>query len=93
MKVGIDQSFEKDVSKMNNKALRKRLAEMIEQVKEADSKEEIRNLKKIQGYEAYYRIRLGDYRIGIEIIEKDEGEDIAYFIRFLHRKDIYKYFP
>ncbi len=93
MRVGIDKSFEKDVSKVKSKTFRIRLAEMIEQVKAADSKEEIRNLKKIQGYEAYYRIRLGDYRIGIEIIEKDDEEDIAYFIRFLHRKDIYKYFP
>jgi mRNA interferase RelE/StbE len=60
---------------------------------EVKSKEEINGLKKIQGYETYYRIRLGDYRLGIEIIEEGAKEDGVYFIRFLHRKDIYKYFP
>ena len=35
-----------------------------------------------------YRIRLGDYRIGIEI-----QKDTIIFTRFLHRKDIYKFFP
>jgi len=36
----------------------------------------------------YYRIRLGNYKMGITIIENQ-----VTFIRFLHRKEIYKYFP
>jgi mRNA interferase RelE/StbE len=42
----------------------------------------------MQGYDSFYRIRLADYRIGIEIIN-----DEIIFARFLHRKDVYKYFP
>lgn len=28
---------------------------------------EIKNIKKLQGYELYYRIRIGDYRIGLNL--------------------------
>ncbi len=42
----------------------------------------------MKGSEDYYRIRLGDYRLGLRI---EEGT--VSFIRCLHRKDVYKYFP
>ncbi|MCA9917044.1 MAG: type II toxin-antitoxin system RelE/ParE family toxin [Anaerolineales bacterium] len=42
----------------------------------------------MQGYESYFRIRLGDYRIGIEV----ENQTVI-FVRILHRKDIYRRFP
>ncbi len=42
----------------------------------------------MKGSRNYYRIRIGDYRAGIIV----EGLTVE-FIRFLHRKDIYKYFP
>ncbi len=41
-----------------------------------------------QGYDEYYRIRIGDYRLGIKV-KKDSIE----MLRCLHRKDIYKKFP
>jgi len=44
--------------------------------------------KKIEGYEAYYRLRIGDYRLGIKLA----GNTLE-LIRFLHRKDIYRRFP
>ncbi|WP_017306286.1 type II toxin-antitoxin system RelE family toxin [Spirulina subsalsa] len=50
--------------------------------------EEIGNLKKLKGDENAYRIRLGDYRLGIFF----DGETVT-FARVLHRKDIYRYFP
>lgn len=50
--------------------------------------EEIGNLKRLKGDENAYRIRLGDYRIGIFF----DGETVT-FARVLHRKDIYRYFP
>lgn len=46
-------------------------------------------MKKLSGGSGdYYRLRVGDYRIGLEI----EGEIIV-FVRCLHRRDIYRYFP
>lgn len=50
--------------------------------------EEITNIKKLQGYENAYRLRVGDYRIGVIF----DGETVI-FQRVLHRKDIYRYFP
>lgn len=50
--------------------------------------EEIGNLKKLKGDENAYRIRIGDYHIGIFF----DGETVI-FARVLHRKDIYRYFP
>jgi mRNA interferase RelE/StbE len=47
------------------------------------------DIRKMQGYGNYYRIRIGDYRIGCEI----ETGNIITFYRVKNRKDIYKVFP
>ncbi|MDE3143980.1 MAG: type II toxin-antitoxin system RelE/ParE family toxin [Bacteroidota bacterium] len=88
MKLKIDKSFEKDTDKLNNKKLSQKIALCIEQVIATDSIANIPNIKKLSGFKNHYRIRIGDYRIGI--LFKD-NEFI--FERFLHRKDIYKYYP
>lgn len=88
MKVRVDKSFEKDVKKIKDEKLFTRIADTIEQVQTAISTDEIKNIKKLKGSNSYYRIRIGSYRIGISIV----GDKVD-FIRFLPRKDIYKYFP
>jgi len=45
-------------------------------------------LKKLNGYNFHYRIRIGEYRIGLKVV----GDTIV-FVTFDHRKDIYKTFP
>jgi mRNA interferase RelE/StbE len=57
-------------------------------VEKAKSLNEINNRRKLIGYPNYHRIKIGDFRIGICI-----NDDTVYFVRFLHRKDIYKVFP
>ncbi len=48
----------------------------------------------MSGYSNKYRIRLGNYRIGISIENnKNYDFDIFWFERFLNRKNIYRYFP
>lgn len=88
MKVGFRESFAKDLKGVKDKALLKRAAEIIEAVEKAASLVEIPNLKKLKGGGTYFRLRLGDYRIGIAL----EDETVV-FVRFLNRRDIYKYFP
>lgn len=61
---------------------------VFEEIPDIPDFEEIRNLKKLKGAEDYYRIRIGEYRIGLRF----DGE-IVVFVRVLHRKDIYRYFP
>ncbi len=49
---------------------------------------EIGDLKKLSGSDDAYRIRVGEYRVGV-VIEGDAVE----FVRFLPRRDLYRFFP
>lgn len=49
---------------------------------------EIKDLKKLEGYKFYYRIRIGDYRIGMR-----EQKPQIIVMCILHRGAIYKKFP
>jgi mRNA interferase RelE/StbE len=86
--VRFTESFVRDVRNIKDKGLLTRVRELIELVEQASHLGHIANLKKLRGGGNYYRIRVGDYRMGLTV----EG-DAATFVRFLHRKDIYRYFP
>lgn len=88
MEVKIDKSFRKDLIKIKDRSLRIKIVSVIEDVEKADSAGAIKDIAKIRGTSGYYRIRIGNYRLGIII----SGSTVE-FIRCLHRKDIYKYFP
>ncbi len=88
MIVQIDKSFVKDVERIKDQRLLNRIANCINQVIHTDSLDKINSVKRMKGETCYYRIRLGDYRIGLRIVG-----DTLIFIRILHRKEIYKYFP
>lgn len=88
MKVLVEKSFGRDLKKIKDKRLLKQVQEIIAQVESAVSMSDVSNLKKLQGFDTYYRIKVGDYRIGVEILE---GQVI--FVCFLNRKNIYRYFP
>lgn len=89
MNILIDKSFVKDINKIKDKNLLQKLNNFILGFEKTLSFSDIPSIKKIKGYKTYYRIRISDYRLGIEKI----NEDKICLIRFLHRKDIYKYFP
>ena len=88
MKVDFRDSFAKDLKGVKEKGLLNRVREVIEAVEKADSLAELPNLKKLKGGGNYFRVRVGDYRIGVAL-----ENDTIIFVRFLNRKDIYKYFP
>jgi mRNA interferase RelE/StbE len=88
MQVKFTVLFNKDLQNIRSTKLLQEVENTIENVKKVASILEIINLKKLKGYKNNYRIRIGDYRIGL-FIEKNK----VVFSRFLHRKDIYKYFP
>jgi mRNA interferase RelE/StbE len=50
----------------------------------------LRYLERMRGYPDKYKIRLGDYRIGITI---DKKNNLVICQRIAHRKDIYRTFP
>ncbi len=45
-------------------------------------------VERMKGYPSYFKVRFGDYRIGIKA-----RKDTVILERALHRKDIYRYFP
>ena len=89
MRFRIEKSFDRDVDRIKDKKLLRRLRTFILTIENVDTIGEIPHIRKIEGYEAYYRIKIGDYRLGMESVSNRE----VALLRFLHRKDIYRYFP
>jgi len=89
VKFRIERSFDRDIDGINDKKLLRKLQAFISTIENADTIQEIPHIKKIQGYKSYYRVRIGDHRLGMEAISNKE----VVLLRFLHRKDIYRYFP
>jgi mRNA interferase RelE/StbE len=88
MTTAFRKSFTQDLKKIRNQSLLKRVQQVIKRVEAADAFNDVSNLKKLSGAENCYRIRVGDYRIGI-YVEADTVE----FVRCLHRRELYRYFP
>lgn len=88
MLVNFTRHFLKDLDKLNQPSIKKDILDLIVQVEKAMSLSEIQNIKKLKGFPTAYRIRSGDYRIGLFI-----ENNIVKFGRVAHRKDIYKIFP
>jgi mRNA interferase RelE/StbE len=81
--------FSKDLDTIRHEAkVKKALLELIESIRAADSLGDLKDVRKIEGYQGYFRIKVGDYRLGVKA-EKNRIE----LIRFLHRKEIYRRFP
>ena len=88
MLVSFDKSFSKSLDKIKNKSVLSKIEKIIIDCENATSIKQITNIKKMKGFKSFYRIKAGDYRIGIEIL----GNSID-FIIIAHRKDIYNQFP
>jgi mRNA interferase RelE/StbE len=89
MEVKYRQSFLKDLKNLKGTSVYQRIYEIaFTTLPEAQNLQELTNIKAMQGYSNHYRIRDGDYRIGIEI-----SDNTVEVIRTLHRKEFYRYFP
>ena len=88
MNVFFTSRFHKDISKLVDENLLERIALTIEEIENAEKLSSISNIKKMKGFLGYFRIRIGDYRLGIYVEKGD-----IYTQRFAHRKDIYDIFP
>lgn len=73
---------------MRDAAARDQVRSAILAVEEAPDLRSIPHLKKLSSGGPYFRIRVGDYRIGVRV----EGDTVT-FVRVLSRRDIYRYFP
>jgi mRNA interferase RelE/StbE len=82
------EAFEKDLNAIPSQGIRRKVITLIERIELSSSLSDISHVKKLSGFKSAYRIRLGDYRIGVFVT----GTTIQ-FARILHRKEIYKMFP
>jgi mRNA interferase RelE/StbE len=89
MIVEFDKSFSKSLDKIRDSELNSRIENTILEYENAESLIDIKNTKKLSGYKSYYRTRIGDYRLGFELINPRKIRLIV----FAHRKDIYRVFP
>lgn len=87
MKVAFDENFYKKLAKIKDKPLLEKVKKIIIVAEAAGALNQIPHIKKLEGFKSYYRIRLGDYRIGAEL----QG-DVFVFVTIGSRKDIYKFF-
>jgi len=88
MRTAFRKSFTRDLKKIKDRNLLDRLRQVIEQVEASENLSSVPDLKKMAGTANFYRIRVGDYRIGIVV----EG-DCVEFVRCLPRRDLYRFFP
>ena len=88
MNTAFRKSFDADLSVIRDAALLRRIKKVIEQVEAARTFQQIPNLKRLEASGKYYRIRVGDYRLGFVF---EQGT--VTFVRCLDRKNIYRYFP
>ncbi len=88
MNTAFRESFDADLSTITDAAVHRRIKRVIGQVETARTFHEIPNIKRLEATGKYYRIRVGDYRIGI-VFERGT----VTFVRCLNRKEIYRYFP
>ena len=88
MTVEFLKSFSNDLDKISSATVKRQLKQTIILLENATTLQAIPNTRKLKGHRNAYRIRIGDYRLGLFL-----ENDTATLARFLHRKDIYKIFP
>jgi len=89
MEVLFDRSFSKSLDKIRDKKILEAIENSILECEKAGSLKNLKSLKKLSGNKSYYRLKIGDYRIGIDY----KKPKTLHFIIVLHRQEIYKKFP
>jgi mRNA-degrading endonuclease RelE of RelBE toxin-antitoxin system len=89
MKVEYRKLFLKDLKKLKNQPVYQQVLDLtFKQLPEAKSLQDLSQVKAMKGYPNRHRIRIGNYRIGIEV-----NQDKIEIMRVLHRREFYRYFP
>ncbi len=89
MQIVFTKTFLKDLAKVSPAKRRVQIEKFVfEALPDFLSLEETGTAEKMTGYNDFYKIRFGDYRVGI----LKSGNTIE-LKRVLNRKEIYRYFP
>lgn len=79
----VTKSIQKDLDNLPND-IKPRIYSKISKLSEDPHPDGVTKLK---GYENEYRIRIGDYRVRYEILDKDET---VLLLQCKHRREVYK---
>jgi mRNA interferase RelE/StbE len=88
VKTAFRESFDADLSVISDASLLRRVKRVTALLAAAGTFRQIPNLTRLETTGKYYRIRVGDYRIGF-VFERG----VVTFVRCMDRKEIYRYFP
>lgn len=88
MRYSYTHLFTKQVSKIKDKKLLGALKASIEDIQKASDLSNLPKVTKLVGHKDYYRLRLQDYRVGIQAME-----DHIILACIYHRREIYQRFP
>jgi mRNA interferase RelE/StbE len=81
------QAFLKDLKRLKNTPIYQDVYDLA-----FTTLPQVKTLREVPGVKALkgkrYRVRLGDYRVGLEV----DGDDVQ-VMRVLHRREFYRYFP
>ena len=88
MEIRYHSQFNRDLRQLRNSNLAHSIEQLISELNTASSLIEVRGVRRLRGGGRHYRIRIGDYRLGIT----QDGTAII-LRRLLHRSEIYRHFP
>ena len=89
MQVQYRKRFLKDLKKLNRQPIYEKVFKLVFTVlPQAPTLRDIAGVKAMKGHSNRYRIRIGDYRVGIQI----HGDTVDVMC-VLHRREFYRYFP
>ncbi len=88
-KVEYTKRFLKELSSLPTE-IQSRMESIVFEEMESNNPFELGYLSKMRGYKDKYKIRVGDYRIGLTIDKKNR---VIICQRVAHRREIYQIFP
>ena len=88
MRVVTRSSFSRDLRKIRDRKVRDKVEKFLDEACEASSLTHMANVLPMTDHEGYFRVRVGDYRVGPYL----DGETLE-IVRVLPRRDFYRVFP
>ncbi|MCX8490448.1 MAG: hypothetical protein ORN54_05215 [Cyclobacteriaceae bacterium] len=89
MKVVFSKKYERQFDKLSNSKTRRQIVAAVKSIIDANRLEDIPSIKKLKGFTNAYRVRIGQFRIGL--IKEPNGTILI--AAFDQRKDFYDIFP
>ena len=88
MEIEYDGRFTRDLRRVRNQQIFARVQRKIEELKGVSSLGDVTAVEKLRSIRDFHRIRIGTYRLGIEL----KGNKVK-LVGFRHRREFYRSFP